>query len=272
MSSLAEVEQPRPATEASNFLALFRARPPLDSLQLGGRLSEESPCCRFSRRCAGCGASSQPLNTVDRPKHFVSLTSLSGAAVLLLGAANVWGQSALQGTTLTTGGGFSLHSVTVDVPGRPSVLTNMLQMIVGLSTDERRQPQVIPDAVTVNVVDLTGQKIAVVVTADITGFVWRPETPWAIPLSASSVSASLVAFPSLDPVRETANAYMVLFQLPATFYGEEIKIVMDLFDNQNALGSTAFLGNVALVPEPSAALLLGLGGLAGLIPLFRRRS
>ena len=181
-------------------------------------------------------------------------------------------QGALQGTTLSTGGGFALRSATVDLPGRPSALTNILQMIIGLSTDERRLPQVVPDAVTVNVIDLSGQKTAVVVTADITGFVWRPETPGAIPLSASSVSASLVAFPILDPVRETANAYLVLFEIPAAFYGDEIKVVMDLFDNQNALGSTAFLGNVALVPEPSAALLLGLGGLAGLIPLFRRRS
>ena len=197
---------------------------------------------------------------------------MSGAAFLLLGGADVLAQGALQGTTLSTGGGFALRSATVDLPGRPSALTNILQMIIGLSTDERRLPQVVPDAVTVNVIDLSGQKTVVVVTADITGFVWRPETPGAIPLSASSVSASLVAFPILDPVRETANAYLVLFEIPAAFYGDEIKVVMDLFDNQNALGSTAFLGNVALVPEPSAALLLGLGGLAGLIPLFRRRS
>lgn len=190
----------------------------------------------------------------------------------MLAAGNVWAQGSLQGTTLMTGGGFAIRSAAVDVPGRPSALTNMLQMIVGLSTDERVVPQAIPDSVTVNVVDLSGQKIAVVVTADITGFVWRPETPGTIPLSASAVSASLVAFPTLDPVRQTANAYLVLVELPAAFFGQDIKIVMDLFDNQNAFGSTAFLGNVALVPEPSAALLFGLGGLAGLIPLFRRRS
>ena len=192
--------------------------------------------------------------------------------LLLLAGGTAWAQGALQGTTLMTGGGFAIRSAAVDVPGRPSALTNVLQMIVGMSTDERVVSQVIPDSVTVNVIDLSGQKIAVVVTADITGFVWRPETPGTIPLSASAVSASLVAFPILDPVRQTANAYLVLVELPAAFFGQDIKIVMDLFDNQNAFGSTAFLGNVALVPEPSAALLLGLGGLAGLIPLFRRRS
>jgi hypothetical protein len=145
-------------------------------------------------------------------------------------------------------------------------------MIIALSTDERVLPSAIPDSVTVNVMNLSGLLTTVVVTADINGFAWRPVTPGTIPLSASAVSASLVAFPSIIPTRETSTAYRVQVELPAVFYGQDVQVVVDLFDNLNPLGSTAFVGGVALVPEPSAVALLGMGGLAAWSLLFRRRS
>jgi PEP-CTERM motif len=206
---------------------------------------------------------------VHRSTH-ITLSALAlGAALFAVSGPSARGQGALQGVTLLTGGAGSIKSVTVDVPGRPSALTNILELVVALATDERMVPQVIPDAVTVNVVDLLGQQTAVVVTADITGFVWRPETPGTVPLAATAISAALVAFPTLDPLRETTAAYRVRVELPPAFLDQEIRVTMDLFDNGNLFGSTAFLGTVALVPEPATALLVGVGVL-GLV--FRRRS
>lgn len=192
-----------------------------------------------------------------------------GGGLLAFSELSASGQGSIQGVTLLTGGSSALQSVSVEVPGHPSTLTNFLEMIIGMATDEKIVPQTIPDAVTVNVVDLAGQLTAVVLTADVTGFVWRPETPGTIALPGEAVSASLVAFPTLDPLRETSAAYRVRVELPQSFYGQEIRVTMDLFDNGNLLGSTAFLGNVALVPEPSALALIGIG-LSGFF--LRRRS
>lgn len=204
-----------------------------------------------------------------RPVTAFSSSTAFAVALLAWSVGPVLGQGSLQGVTLLTDGSSAIHSVEVAVPGRPSALTSYLEMVIGLGTDEKLVPLVIPDAMTVNVMDFLGQKTVVLVTADIAGFVWRPETPGTIPLGANAVASSLVAFPLLDPTRETSAAYLVRVELPAVFYGQDVKVVVDLFDNLNTLGSTAFLGNVALVPEPGSLLLLGFGGL---VLVFRRRS
>jgi hypothetical protein len=183
----------------------------------------------------------------------------------LLAASSAFGQGSLR-----TGTGQTLQSVLLPL-SVPASGASFLEFTFGFGTDETSQPGVIADSATVSVFDLIGANTAILVTADTSGFAWAPATPGTLPLNPDDIQRAFSGFPSLEPVRTLQTAYRVLVPIPAVFNGQQVQVALDLFDNLNPAGSTAFISGVTVVPEPGLLTLLMAGGLASFPFMFLKR-
>lgn len=195
------------------------------------------------------------------------------AALSLGGLCLAWApEASAQSTFLYTGSGQALKSeIVTPTAEAPRPIFNWLEFIIGFSTEEPLRANVIPDSATVTV--LFGDNIAATIaTSDITGTVWQPETPGGLQLPAGSIIPVATTFPVVDPLLPTSSAFKVRVNLPPEYANLPVKVVVDLFDNRDSFRSIAFLGDVAVVPEPSALGLIGLGAAACLLARRSRRS
>lgn len=131
----------------------------------------------------------------------------------------------------------------------------------GFETDEVFGPGVIFDSFSIGIENAAGDRFATLLTADASGVVYAPGTPGGVAIPGGAITASLIPVPSLNPnLTQRYAAYVQAF-LPQDFAGQEATLYFDLFDNQNGTASLGWFTDLTVVPEPTTAVLLGLGGL-----------
>ncbi len=170
-------------------------------------------------------------------------------------------------TVLNTGGGMPLVTASQQLQVPSSSVPVPLVFEFGFGTDETVSPGAFLDSFTITIQDAAMMTTLVLLTADASGIVWAPSTPGGVVMSPDLIVRNPVAFPSLQPVLANLSAFAVTVPLPTTFTGT-VNVHFDLFDNLN---STASLGwyRPAVIPEPSAWVLLVAGGL---LVWLRQRS
>jgi hypothetical protein len=116
----------------------------------------------------------------------------------------------------------------------------------------------------------TGHKsaTALLLTVDRLGLNWFPETPGGLLLDPASIEWRTIPFPGISPEPAFTLALHISAAVPPEMSGQPITLFLDLFDNQNASASVAWMSPVTIVPEPS---VWALGALAvGLLALRKR--
>lgn len=199
-------------------------------------------------------------------KAIQTFLAVSCACVASVFAIEVHGQSAQR---LQTGSGEALQTVSVNVSVPPPDLSSVLSFDVAFATSEIPAPGVFLDALSLTLQRGDQAQSAVLLTLDAFGLKLAPPSAGAFQLNADAVKAASIAyFGSLsDPAAR--SAYHVSLDLPGQFAGAG-QLLMDLFDNGDALTSVALLANLSIVsaPEPGPIALAALGGL--LLAALRR--
>jgi hypothetical protein len=160
---------------------------------------------------------------------------------------------------LQTGNGETLHSAlqTLFIP--QSAFPQQIQIAVGFSTDEIFAPETFFDSVTLTLQDELSSLAAIFFTMDCSGVFWAPLPDGGIPVDANAIGRESIEFPDLSPAYAHQVAYYLTLPIPASLTGRQLNLYLDLFDNQNATGSLAWMSQVTYVPEPGTAALVALG-------------
>ena len=143
-----------------------------------------------------------------------------------------------------------------------------LEFKVGFSTDEQISVGMIFDAFSVSLKDIDGTTAAIFLTADAGGFVWAPATPGTLLISPGTIQRAAILSPAFIPLKARTEAFRVTVSVPRELRDRQLKLYLDLFDNQNGVESLVWVDDFALVPEPRV-WVLGLAG-AALLVAFRR--
>jgi RHS repeat-associated protein len=154
--------------------------------------------------------------------------------------------------------GFSSRSVPVFFG--PSSTSPLLRFSFGFATDEVLRPGILPDSLTLTLQDAAQQTTLLLVTMDAGGAVWAPVTPGTTPIAEGSLDRLSIPYSSLTPVLSSRSAFALEFAVPADLVGESLTLYFDLFSNDDGVRSQAWFSKVEVVPEPSALVLLALGG------------
>jgi hypothetical protein len=198
----------------------------------------------------------------------MSRPALTSTFLLLLSSFSskqLWAQ----GTFLSTGGGVPLVTRTFPLQTGGS-LSPVIGFEVGFATREVASPGELHDSFSVFVSDNSGQRLSFLLTADTSGFVWAPVSPGTIPVSESSITRTATPFPTTEQTFPSARSYLVSWPVPPQFTAGSFNLTLDLFDNQNGVGSLAYFTPPTVVPEPSHLTLLGIAGM--LFALKTRRA
>ena len=180
------------------------------------------------------------------------LGSALGLAVLSQGAS-------AQGVMNTEPGiGFSSQSVPVFFG--PASTSPLLRFSFGFATDEVLQPGILPDSLTLTLQDAAQRTTLLLVTMDASGAAWAPVTPGTTPIPEGSLDRLAIPYSSLTPVLSSRSAFALEFAVPTGLLGEPLTLYFDLFSNDDGVRSQAWFSKVEVVPEPSALVLLALGG------------
>jgi hypothetical protein len=185
-----------------------------------------------------------------------------GLLVVASGMLHATAQGTIE-TVLRTGTGQPLATAEAPVFLPPGAPLPVLRFRFGFATDEAFVPGQFFDSFTVSVLNTNTGALAVLATADASGFAWAPPTPGAVPIGEGDIVRQAIDFPSLQPVLANQTAYDVSFGLPSPFHGDSVNVIFDLFDNQNAVASFGFFSGLMAVPEPSVSVLLICGALLG---------
>ncbi len=184
--------------------------------------------------------------------------------LLFCGGAAAQGQSSP--TVLRTGNGPVTETYPLLFPG--SVDNLRLQFNFGFGTDETPQGGQLLDSFTVTLQDSRMESTAIYLTIDASGVLWAPPTPGTIGMDPNSISHSPIPFGNVQPSHSSETAYFVDAPIPSQFAGTAATLYFDLFDNGNSSSSLGWFSDVAVVPEPSTAVLGGIG--AAILLFFYR--
>lgn len=130
---------------------------------------------------------------------------------------------------------------------------------VGFETDERPAPKFLADSFTISLTGSALEEVITVATLDAFGLSIAPSNPGGrfLPLSAIRLEqAPLLAQPRFS----NAVSYRITIDVPEPLQGRYQTVALDLFDNQNGVGSRGLMaGPAEVIPEPGTMPLLGLG-------------
>jgi hypothetical protein len=230
-----------------------------------------SPLSAFSFRQGGKShalssksASEQRFRSV-RFCLFLLLVAATGTPGSLLGQGASLDTNSI--TVLQTGSGQPLSTFSQTISASGAGTSPMLHFSFGFSTDETSAPSTFLDSASLTLQNAQNDS-AIFFTVDLNGVNWAPATPGNIQLNPAGWTLTPITFPGLLPNQQTKFAYEVTAPLPAAFLGQELNFHFDLFDNQNALGSMAWITPIA-VPEPGSLVL---GFFTLLVFAFLKRS
>jgi hypothetical protein len=134
---------------------------------------------------------------------------------------------------------------------------------VGFASGETNAAAAFLDSFTVTVQDTNAVNTVILLTEDASGTTFAPPTPGTIVVSPSSIDSNLIVYPSLSPVLLNRQAYRISALIPSQFFGGQINVYFDLFDNLNGVHSQGWFTSPSVygVPEPQLVSFLGLAGL-----------
>ncbi|MEI7730281.1 MAG: hypothetical protein WCO56_11955 [Verrucomicrobiota bacterium] len=157
----------------------------------------------------------------------------------------------------TAGGGAPLVS-SVQTFGIPNVPAGQqVTFSFGFATDEDLLSGSFWDAATVTLREVLSGLTEQFVTIDRTGVYWAPSNPGGLTLSPDLITRTAIAFPTLSSTPSNQWAFTVSAPVPVEFQGKTVELYLDLFDNQNAQQSLAWISQV---PEPNGWWLALTGG------------
>lgn len=136
-----------------------------------------------------------------------------------------------------------LKSHQVELPGSSSDGAR-LSFEIGFGSDELIVPQFFSDSFSVSLYRPQADESLLLVTADAGGFRWAPANPGGIRADESSIRRSLLGDVfSLDGF-QSAWSYHVSVPWPSLSPATAHVLLLDMFDNQNALASIGWIGSV----------------------------
>ena len=124
----------------------------------------------------------------------------------------------------------------------------------GFATDEALKPQSFSDSFTVSLENGLGQRVYIA-TSSISGTVWAPFVPGAIPLGSDLIHSVSVAYAVDTHPSARTESYSVEVPVPPSWISQEIRLRFDLFDNLDDRPSAAYFRRAELVPEPGVFAL-----------------
>jgi len=163
---------------------------------------------------------------------------------------------------LNTGGGQPLVTEMSTVTVGADLLQPRLEFNFGFATDESVAPETFLDSFTLTIQDANRVFTAVLLTADASGTELAPTTPGTVAIDPATISTAAIAYPNLQPVLANQQAFQASVAIPTQFFGGEVDVFFDLFDNLDARASQGWFSDlrVTAVPEPQACTLLLLAG------------
>jgi hypothetical protein len=126
------------------------------------------------------------------------------------------------------------------------------------------------DSATLTLQGSSPSATTIIGTIDRTGILWTPTVPGGLTLQPSEVSWVEIDFPDLSLELPHRKAYSAVVELPPVLQGQDLRFVIDLFDNQNGVKSIAYVSAPTVVPEPGAVALAAVG--IGFLFTFTRRN
>ena len=138
----------------------------------------------------------------------------------------------------------------------------LLEFDFGFASAESPSPGAFLDSFTVSLQDLNQTSTAILFTEDPSGLVLAPASPGTLVLNPALMNLNAIAYPSLQPVVPNPTAFHLSMPVPQEFVGNPVNVFFDLFNNQDALASQAWVDNVQIstIPEPPVSMLLLLSG------------
>jgi len=162
----------------------------------------------------------------------VSRASAQGTIVLHIGT----------GSPLVTG------SQTLFVPVSPDA--PWIRIAIGFATDETVTPNTFFDSATLTLQNDSSSLAAILFTADCSGWYWSP-AGGTVAIDPNTIDRSGIPFPYLTPIYAQQTAWLLNIPVPISMTGQTLNLHLDLFDNQNTIGSLAWMGPATVIPEPS---------------------
>jgi hypothetical protein len=125
----------------------------------------------------------------------------------------------------------------------------------GFATIEELLDNSFLDSATLTLQGSSPASTTIIATVDRSGVLWAPHVAGGISLDPNAISWTEIEFPGLSLDLPHRRAYSTQVELPEEFYGQEVRFIIDLFDNQNAQDSLAYIGAPTVVPEPGVIAL-----------------
>ena len=198
--------------------------------------------------------SGQQSNRVKEKK--VSVALVVAAAMPLAGFS--LGAAEAPEIILETGGPEATVSAFRDL-GHIEQAKRWVTFDFGFATIEELLENSFLDSATLTLQGSSPATTTILATIDRSGVLWAPQVPGGISLNPNAISWTEIDFPGLSLDLPHRRAYSTHVELPQEFYGQEVRFIIDLFDNQNAQDSLAYVSAPTVVPEPGVIALAAAG-------------
>lgn len=150
---------------------------------------------------------------------------------------------------LSTGGGTSMATTNFTLAADPLWTGFRLQLGFGFATDETNSAAVFLDSFSLTLQTLDAASTFLLLTTDVNGMNWAPNNPGGLPVSPDLILREPHSPGNTASGYAAAWSYAVSVAIPSAFAGTTSQLFLDLFDNQNALGSVGWLSYARIVPD-----------------------
>jgi hypothetical protein len=173
---------------------------------------------------------------------------------LVAGGSSAYGQGGIteegDTTVFRTGSPEPLLTLSLPLLFPDSTREPSLEFEFGFGTEEVDVPASFFDSFSVTLQPADVSRTALLLTVDTTGLVRAPNNPGGLTLVGEDLDLETVTFPDLSPTLELQSAFTVSYALPSDWAEGSATLYFDLFDNQNALASLAYVRNVRIEALP----------------------
>ena len=203
------------------------------------------------------------LKMIEQPLRRAGAVGICALVALPLGAAEA------PEIVLETGGSEAIVSAFRDL-GPIEQAKRWVSFDFGFATIEEILEGSFMDSATLTLQGSSPNATAIIGTLDLSGMLWTPATPGGLTLEPGAVNWAEIDFPDLSLELPHRKAYSAVVEIPAELQGQNLRFIIDLFDNQNGVKSVAYVSAPTVVPEP-ATMALAAAGFAILFG-FKRRN
>lgn len=200
---------------------------------------------------------------MNRPLAGAGAFGVGVCAMLPLGAAEA------PEIILETGGSEAIVSVFRDL-GPIEQAKRWVSFDFGFATIEEVLAGSFLDSATFTLQGSTPSAATIIGTIDCTGILWTPSVPGGLTLAPSAVSWAEIDFPDFSLELPHRRAYSAVVEVPQELQGQNLRFIIDLFDNQNGVKSLVYVSAPTVVPEPGTVALAAVG--FGFLFAFTRRN